>query len=122
MVQQMRSKQEESNRLLQVLIAKTSKLKLICETEKMERFVPHRVRVIEVANVLVESDFDEVALEDLGQAVCSAFSYHPGEFMDMYIIRADLQASDLENEKFEKIRTTVFETARAIIALVNRKE
>ena len=98
----MRLKHDESNRLLQVLKSEVSELKTICETEKMERFVPSWVRVIEVANVLLASDFDEVALEDLGQAVCSAFSYHPGEFMDMYIIRADVQASDLENEKFDK--------------------
>lgn len=115
-------KHEECNRLLQELISEVTNLKVICETEKMERFVPYWVRVIEVAQGLLASDFDEVAFEDLGQAVCSAFSYHPGEFMDMYIIRADVQESDFENEKFDQLRTRVFETARAIIALARCNE
>lgn len=101
-------------RALQDLASAASDLAGVCGREGFD--VPSYWRSIssESSAILASGQFDRASLDRIVRDVASAFTYHPGGFMELYVIRKDLDEQARENIAFERIRAAVLAAAGAV--------
>jgi hypothetical protein len=99
---------EKLKRALHDLASSSSDLADVCEREDLPGFAPFwRSVSSEASAVLSSGRFEKAPLDHLIRDVVSAFSYQPGGFMEMYIVRSDPDEQERANAAFERIRDAV---------------
>lgn len=93
-------------RLLRELSDAASTMSTICAREQMEQFAPFWASVAQVASTLAEEPTREY-VQRLVRDIFSMCRYHPGSFMEMYVVRADPDEQLRESETFDALRDKI---------------
>ena len=104
----------EVKRALNELARMASELADICEREDMELVQFWRSVSAEATAVATSANFDIAKLDRLVRDVVSTFSYQPGGFMELYVVREDPSEQEQGNLLFERIRDGVRSAAAAV--------
>lgn len=113
---------EMLKRALKELAETASELGGICERENMGFVQFWRSVSAEAFAVAATEDIDTAELERLVRDVVSTFSYHPGGFMELYVVREDPRAQAHENLIFERARERVRNAAGLVKHLLPRRQ
>lgn len=107
-----------TNLKLQAVIATSSELAALCEREtNMNRFARFWKQVSEVATNLFTEGAKRDELIDLGNKIGAVYNYHPGEFLDMYVIRRNPDEQRAANADFDKLKERMLLLAGDLIDL-----
>jgi hypothetical protein len=105
---------EKLKRALKELAETASELADVCERENMGFVQFWRSVAAEACTVVATESFDTAELDHLVRDVVSTFSYQPGGFMELYVVREDPSEQERENAAFERIRDGVRTAAGAV--------
>ncbi|HPH65163.1 MAG TPA: hypothetical protein PLF40_05435 [Kofleriaceae bacterium] len=96
----------------------SAELAALCKRESnMNQFARFWEQVSHVAGNLFTEGAQREELIDLGNKIGAVYNYHPGEFLDMYIIRPNPDEQRAANDAFDKLRDRMLFLAGAIIDL-----
>lgn len=107
-----------TNLKLQAVIATSAELAALCEREtNMNQFARFWKQVSDVATNLFAEGAQRDELIDLGNRIGAVYNYHPGEFLDMYVIRRNLDEQRAANADFEKLKERMLLLAGELVDL-----
>ncbi len=106
------------NGTLQAVISTSAELAALCAREiNMNQFSGFWKQVSAVATNLFTEGARRDELVDLGNKIGAAFNYHPGEFLDMYVIRRNPDEQRAANDDFDKLKERMLSLAGEVIDL-----